>query len=138
MQGFRTSAPPPSPIPTTSTMDFITLPPAPAEPPLNPFSRLRVPLLPDNYAPDRSASSAHAVEQGDAAVAGPEIHVVSHGAGTVAALSEVVGNEAEERAWGREFVEEGSRKGEPGVLRELWGGIVEDLFGKEEKHKLAV
>jgi hypothetical protein len=131
MQGFRTTAPKPSAIPTT--MDFITLPPPPSAPPTNPFSKLRVPLLPDNYTPDRSASSAHAVEAQDEAVAGAEIHVVAAHRDVVAALSEVVGNDAVEREWGTEFAGREKEASEPGVLRELWGGFMEDIFGKKGK-----
>jgi len=57
MQGFRTSAPKQA-AHDRSTIDFFFFPEVPEPPPTNPFARLRVPLLPDNYSPDRSANSA--------------------------------------------------------------------------------
>lgn len=146
MQGFRTTATssssptPSSPAAaaTVRTIDFITLPTPPPAPALNPFSRLRVPLLPDTYTVAHSESA-----ETDDTPARAEIHVVDvdTASARVAALSEVVGNEAEERAWGREFEELQQRfaeKGkageeeEKGMLRELWSGIVDDVFGKAD------
>ncbi|KIN06547.1 hypothetical protein OIDMADRAFT_142100 [Oidiodendron maius Zn] len=144
MQGFRTSSSSSSPSPaipptTTRTIDNIALPIAPGPSPLNPFSALRVPLLPDTYTP----SSFHASESLDTAITGAQIHVVSAHEGeraeNVLPLSEIVGNESEER-WRdlavREKETESGEK-EQGVLRELWSGIVDDVFGSKGG-KLAV
>ena len=92
MQGFRTSAPKAA-AHDSSTIDFFTFPEIPSEPPLNPFAQVRVPLLPDNYSPDRTAS--HAAEALDTPLLRPEIHIVAAHPERVApaALSEVVGND---------------------------------------------
>lgn len=149
MQGFRTTAAP-SPSPSTRTIDFITLPTPPAAAPLNPFSRVRVPLLPDSYTLTASAAAEEAAAaEAEASPARAEIHVVDidTASARVAALSEVVGNESTERPWGREWAEmERVREGrartgeeeERSVLSELWNGIVEDVFGKDGGKKLAV
>ena len=136
MQGFRTTAKSTPSAPSTRTIDFITLPTPPPAPAANPFSRIRVPLLPDMHV-TLSRSDLEPAEE--TAPARAEIHVVDidTASARVAALSEVVGNEAEERAWGREFEELQQRfaaKGEEkekGMLGELWSGIVEDVFGKD-------
>jgi len=137
MQGFRTSAPAQA-AHDSSTIDFFTFPEIPDEPPINPFAKLRVPLLPDNYNPDRSANSAHAAEVFDAPIAKPEIHIVAAHPENVApaALSEVVGND------GVDVDLASLTKGfsstpltalkEPGVIKELWSGIVDDIFGAKK------
>jgi hypothetical protein len=142
MQGFRTTATP-TPTPSTRSIDFITLPQPPAPSSLNPFSQVRVPLLPDSHTLSFSTS-----EDSESTPARAEIHVVDidTASARVAALSEVVGNESTERAWGKEWAEmererEGARSTEGeerSVLRELWSGIVEDVFGKDGGKKLAV
>ena len=137
MQGFRTSAPKQAPH-DSSTIDFFTFPEIPEEPPVNPFAKLRVPLLPDNYNPDRSADSAHAAEAFDTPLAAPEIHIIASHPERVqpAALSEVVGND------GLEMDLSSLTKGftstplttlkEPGMMKELWTGLVDDIFGSKK------
>jgi len=119
-----------------------------------PIEKLRVPLLPDNYSPDRSPSSAHAIESQEISIPRPEISVVAAHPEMVlpAMLSEVVGNESEEvdiGQWTKGFTfspekwmpaalteavqggEEGEKAG--GTLRELWSGVVDDIFGEKRK-----
>ena len=136
MQGFRTSAPTQA-AHDTSTIDFFTFPEIPPEPPLNPYARMRVPLLPDNYTPDRSVNSAHAAESFDAPVAKPEIHIVAGHPERVApvAMSEV-SHDGMETSLGEltkgftEAVETVVK--EPGIVRELFSGMVDDIFGSKK------
>jgi hypothetical protein len=134
MQGFRTSAPKQA-AHDNSTIDFFFLPEIPEPPSINPFSNLRVPLLPDNYNPDRSPNSSHAPESLDEAVPSSEILIVaSHPEDVLpAALTEVVRNEAidadlEELTKGFQVSETDEAK-EPGILKELWVGLVDDILG---------
>jgi hypothetical protein len=138
MQGFRTSAPKQA-AHDSSTIDFFTFPEIPEEPPANPYATLRVPLLPDNYFPDRSANSAHAVETFDAPLPPPEIHIVAAHPERIApvALSEVVGNDGldmdlSQLIKGFSSTHLATRK-EPGVVKELWGGLIDDIFGSKPK-----
>jgi hypothetical protein len=133
LQGFRTCAPVQA-AHDTSTIDFFFFPDIPPPPPDNPFQKLRVPLLPDNYAPDRSANSGHEVDTPDGAVARSEVVVVASRPEDVlpAAMTEVVGNEGQER--GIEELTKSFKSGleemkEPGVVKELWDGLMDDIFG---------
>jgi hypothetical protein len=144
MQGFRSSSPKYA-ARDSSTIDFFFFPEVPEPPPANPFAKLRVPLLPDNYTPDRSANSPHAVESLDGAVPRPEIHVVASHPDNVlpaAAMSEVVGNDGVDVDIGQlivGFTSPAAAPKEPGVLKELWGGLVDDIFGpKTTSPKTAV
>jgi hypothetical protein len=142
MQGFRTSSPKPA-AHDSSTIDFVFFPEVPEAPPANPFARLRVPLLPDNYNPDRSANSAHMVETLDPAVPSPEIHIVAshpHNVPVVAPMSEVVGNDAIELDIARLAAGFSSSKAskEPSVLKEVLGGLVDDIFGTKKSPKVAM
>ena len=141
---FRTSAPKQA-ARDSSTIDFFFLPNVPEPPPINPFTKLRVPLLPDNYNPDRSSTSAHAIEAPDEAVPRPEISIVaSHPENVVpAAMSEVVGNDGLDVDIGAltagftSTAVEGLK--EPGVFKELWTSIVDDIFGpKGDSQKSAI
>lgn len=96
---------------------------------------MRVPLLPDNYYPDRSAESAHAVEATDEAVPRPEIVIVASHPGEVsaAAMTEIVGNDGEEHPL-EQLTEAfksvvGEDVKEVGMLKELWNSLWEDLMG---------
>jgi hypothetical protein len=136
MQGFRTSAPVQA-AHDSSTIDFFFFPEIPPEAPKNPFSKLRVPLLPDNYTPDRSADSAHAMESLDEAVPRPEILIVASHPEDVApaAMTEVVGNDAVEQdidELTKSFKHDVEEIKEPGMLKELWSGLVDDLFGPKK------
>jgi len=143
MQGFRTSAPKQA-AHDTSTIDFFTFPEIPEAPPANPFSRLRVPLLPDNYTPDRSANSAHAVETLDTAIPTQEIHIIASHPENVqpAAMSEVVGNDGIDVDIGQLTAGFSNTPlmdlKEPGVLKELWSGLVDDVFGAKAAPKASV
>lgn len=103
-----------------------------------------MPLLPDNYNPDRSANSAHAVEVPDEAVPSPEISIIASHPENVApaAMSEVVGNDGLDVDIGKltagfsSTVVEDLK--EPGVLKELWTGLVDDIFGSEGGSQKAV
>lgn len=133
MQGFQTSAPKQA-AKDNSTIDFFFFPEIPADPPLNPFSKLRVPLLPDNYNPDRSPNSGHALDSLDTAVPRPEISIMAAHPENIhpAAMSEVVGNDGMEdighlttgfTSMLPEVVKE------PGAIKELWNGLVDDILG---------
>jgi len=134
MQGFRTSAPKQA-AHDTSTIDFFFFPEIPEPAPANPFAKLRVPLLPDNYNPDRSPGSSHALESLDEAVPGPEISIIaSHPEDVVpATISEVVGNDGLDvdiGQWTASFKSASDKTvKEPGVLKELWSGFIDDILG---------
>lgn len=134
MQGFKSSAPKQA-AHDSSTIDFFFFPDVPEPPPRNPFAKLRVPLLPDNYTPDRSADSGHSLEEPDAALSGPEISIVaSHPEDVLpATISEVVGNDGLDvditHLTGAFSKVLGKDDKEPGVFRELWSGFVDDILG---------
>lgn len=138
MQGFRSSGPTAA-AHDKSTIDFFYFPEPPEEPPANPFAKLRVPLLPDNYSPDRSANSPHAIETPDAAVPTQEIHIVASHPDNVlpTAMSEVVGNDGLDVDIGQLTAgftsAEVESDQEPGILKEIWTGIVDDVFGPKKK-----
>jgi hypothetical protein len=134
MQGFRTSAPQQA-AHDSSTIDFFFFPEIPEPAPVNPFAKLRVPLLPDNYNPDRSPGSLNALESLDEAVPGPEISIIaSHPENVVpTTISEVVGNDGLDvdiAQWTAGFtgISDKTPK-EPSLFKELWSGIVDDIFG---------
>lgn len=91
MQGFHTS--PTARLAPSPTIDHFFFP-AQDAPPLNPHARLRVPLLPDNYSPDRSPGGAHAPEVAAAPPPRARVNVVAampqDAAVVVSALTEVV------------------------------------------------
>jgi len=154
MQGFRTSAISKA-ARDSSTLDHCIFPSPAEESSTNPFARLRVPLLPDNYTPDRSASSPHAVESLDEALSKPEISVIAAYPEMVlpAMMSEVVGNDGLDMDIGqltkgfvhtpaayiqsvKESVTEtiAENTGDGG-LKELWSGIVDDILGPRSSSK---
>jgi hypothetical protein len=114
-------------------LDFAFLPEVAEEANLDLLNSIRVPLLPDNYSPDRMVA-AHAEEALDGAISGSEISVIAaHPEQVTAALSEVVGNEGLDVDIGQltsifstsqEAVTE-----ELGVFAELWRGMIDDIFG---------
>lgn len=124
----------------TSTIDYAVMPgpealyAAPSDP------VLRVPLLPDNF------TAVHARETPDAPLPQPEISVVAAAPENVAAVSpltEVEGMGADGVELG--FVHglggareaEGRAGNEGGMIRDLWKGLMEDVFGEEKKPKIA-
>jgi len=139
MQGFKTSAPKQA-AHDASTIDFMFFPEIKEAPPLNPFAKLRVPLLPDNYHPDRSPGSVSALETLDEALPGPQISIIASHPENVApaSISEVVGNDGLDvdiKQLSVGFSETPVR--ESGVLKELWSGLVDDILGPKGP-KLAV
>jgi len=140
MQGFQTSAPK-SAAQDTSTIDFFFFPEVSASEPSDSFAKLRVPLLPDNYHPDRSANSGLEIETLDEAVPRPEILIVaSHPEDIVpAAMTEVVdaGEELDLNEITKPFsaATKTSQPKESGMLKELWGSMVDDIFGGHGKVK---
>ena len=134
MQGFQTSAPKQA-AHDASTIDFFFFPEAPEPAQANPFANVRVPLLPDNYQPDRSPGSLHAMEELDEAVPGPEIHIVASHPENVspASISEVAGNDGLDVDIGHltaGFTGTSLKDlKEAGVLKELWSGLVDDILG---------
>jgi hypothetical protein len=128
----------------TSTIEFAHLPSTaqlaldPSAPDdSDPFSRLRVPLLPDNFEPDRSQLDGHSPEELDGPIAPAEISVIAaHPEQVVpAALTEVVGVDPD----GLElsFVHEGEEQqqsvgAEGGMVRDIWAGLMEDIFGSSK------
>lgn len=139
MQGFRTSAPKQA-AHDSSSIDFMFFPEIEAAPDANPFAKLRVPLLPDNYTPDRSLASAHAVESLDDAVPRPEISIVAADSAnvTAAAMTEVVDNAAidvplDSLTAGFSSTPVSQLQEEPSALKELWNGLVDDVFGVKHK-----
>ncbi|KUJ15677.1 uncharacterized protein LY89DRAFT_91678 [Mollisia scopiformis] len=142
MQGFQTSAPKQA-INDMSTIDFFFFPEIPADPPLNPFAKLRVPLLPDNYNPDRSPGTPHAIETIDEALPRPEIHIVaSHPEDVMpATISEVVGNDGLDidlASLTKNFSSTAIKElKEKSLVGELWSGIVDDVLGPKSR-KVAV
>jgi len=120
-----------------STIDFFFFPEIPADPPFNPFAKLRVPLLPDNYNPDRSPNSPHAVETIDEALPRAEISIIaSHPEDVMpATISEVVGNDGEDmdlasltKNFSDNVIKDTKQKS---LVGELWSGIVDDVLGRK-------
>lgn len=102
---------------------------------------LRVPLLPDNFSPDRQNLDGHAPEVADGPLASPQIVVVAaHPENIVAAsaLTEIEGMgvdgvELKFAHLGAETSGSSSSKSdsdsEPGMIRDLWKGLMDDLAG---------
>jgi len=136
MQGFRTSAPKQT-AHHSSTIDSFIFPELPAELSDNTYV-MRVPLLPDNYTPDRSVGSPHELESLDKAVPKQEITVIaSHPDHVVpAALTEVVNNaglDVDVADLTKSFHQKVEDMKEAGVLKELWRGFVDDILGPKSK-----
>lgn len=114
---------------------------------------LRVPLLPDNYAPDRQNLDGHAPEVADGPLASPQIVVVAaHPEHVVAAsaLTEIegVGIDGVELKFAHlpllggagaeaSSSSSGSEGSEPGMIRDLWKGLLDDLAGSPAVPKTA-
>lgn len=112
----------------------------------DPFSRVRVPLLPDNFSPDRSSIEGHSPEVPDAPLAMPQIAIVAanpENVSFVSALTEIEGMNSEgielrfaHDGWGEAPSGEEGPAG--GMLTDLWKGLVDDVFGAEAKVKPAL
>jgi len=131
MQTFRTSAPRPTPAAGPATIDCAVLPPLSALSTPAPEPVMRIPLLPDTVV----AATSRLPEAADPPLAAPEILVVAADPSRVApsALTEVGGMGVD----GVElrFVHEAAPEAAPqqGMLRDLWGGLVDDVFGEKPK-----
>ncbi|CAK7275365.1 hypothetical protein SEPCBS119000_006655 [Sporothrix epigloea] len=133
---FRTSAPKEARL-DVSTIDFAVMPSLAAEA-AGDFA-LRVPLLPDNYAPDRQNLDGHAPEVADGPLASPQIVVVAgHPENVVAAsaLTEIEGMGIDgvelqfahlPLAGGAETSATSGDGSSRGMIRDLWKGLLEDL-----------
>jgi len=130
MQGFRTSAPKPLRA-DTSTIDFAVLPDL-HEPAGDPFAYIRVPLLPDNDSPPEWVRLPEAE---DKPLARAEISVVAANPDLVlpAALTEVegMGIDGVELSFAHEL-HRGAEEGEQGMLRDIWKGLMDDVFGEKK------
>lgn len=150
MQGFHTTHARPAqaaaPAADPSALDFAVLPGAEDLLPSPPsssaaYSTIRVPLLPDNFAPARSATLGHGPEVPDAPLPGPEIVVLAADPGradAVSALTEVEGmgpDGAELRfahgggAGGGGGEEGAGEEYAGGVLRGIWKGLLDGVVG---------
>ncbi|CAK7211392.1 hypothetical protein SCUCBS95973_001099 [Sporothrix curviconia] len=135
---FRTSAPKAARL-DVSTIDYAVMPSFAAEA-VNDVA-LRVPLLPDNFEPNRQNLEGHAPEVADGPLAGPQIVVVAgHPENVVAAsaLTEIEGMGVDgvelsfahlPLAGGAEASSSGSSAdgSSGGMIRDLWKGLVDDL-----------
>jgi hypothetical protein len=137
MQTFHHSAPKPL-APSFTTIDRAILPNLEESNP-DPYLHIRVPLLPDNTSP--SPLSFRQPEAADAPLPQPEILVVAANPEQVlpAALTEVEGMGVDGIELG--FVHDLGREGEgeasfemgAGMIRDLWRGMVEDVFGSQSQ-----
>ena len=127
---------------SVNSIDNWVFPPSQASPPLNPFEKLRVPLLPDNYAPNRAPGSPHALDTPDVVLMQKaEPRIVAAFPEDVSAMSEVVGDESRDMSLNdltkmvKERFEEAK---EEGVLKSLWNDVLEDVLGQKSQNvKLA-
>lgn len=125
MQTFTTSSARPVRL-DTSTIDYMVFPTSDSLSPPHPdeTAGIRFPLLPDNFL------AKHGPEATDEPLAAPEIVVVAADPANVmpAALTEVegIGIDGVELKFAHEGEEADS---EPGMLRDLWKGLVDDVFG---------
>ncbi|KAL1864875.1 hypothetical protein Daus18300_007442 [Diaporthe australafricana] len=152
MQGFHTTPAPRYAQADVSTIDFAVLPSREALWPSAPegaaFSRVRVPLLPDNFAPNRAA---FAPEAADAPLRAPEIVVMAADPSSVNAVSALTEVEAFSPdgvelsfahafggggSGGRGAAQEESYAG--GMLKDLWAGLKEDVLGPASQAKPAL
>ncbi|OIW23721.1 hypothetical protein CONLIGDRAFT_719324 [Coniochaeta ligniaria NRRL 30616] len=131
MQTFTTTSSP-SARADTSSIDFAIMPSPSSLYTVSSPPTLRVPLLPDSF------TLAHAPETLDAPLPKPEISVVAASPENVLAVSPLT----EVEGMGADGVELGFVHGlggkeaeaEGGMIRDLWKGLMEDVFG-EEKNK---
>jgi hypothetical protein len=114
----------------TSTIDYMVFPTSesltPPEP--DPTLTMRYPLLPDNFL------TKHAPEHSDEPLAAPEIVVIAADPSNVmpSALTEVegIGVDGVELKFAHAPDEKGEK--EPGMLTDLWKGLIEDVFGENK------
>lgn len=144
MQGFHTTPAPRYAQADVSTIDFAVLPSREAlfgGPSQDTFSRVRVPLLPDNFAPNRAAvPGSFAPEAADAPLRAPEIVVMAADPSSVNAVSALTEVEAfspdgVELSFAHGFGSGGRGGGAAqeetyagGMLKDLWAGLKEDIL----------
>lgn len=136
MQSFHTTQAP-SARADTSTIDYAFLPALTDPPPAAEYVG-RVPLLPDNFAPERAADM-FAPEAADEPLPASEIVVMAADPASVAAVSaltevEGMGPDGVELRFdfgGRDSGAEGEYAG--GMLKDLWTGIVDDVIGGQKR-----
>lgn len=144
MQGFHTTPAPRYAQADVSTIDFAVLPTREAlfgAPSQDAFSRVRVPLLPDNFAPNRAAvPGSFAPEAADAPLRAPEIVVMAADPSSVNAVSALTEVEAfspdgVELSFAHGFGGSGRGGGAAqeetyagGMLKDLWAGLKEDIL----------
>ncbi|CAK7213283.1 hypothetical protein SBRCBS47491_001750 [Sporothrix bragantina] len=134
---FRTSAPKDARL-DVSTIDYAVMPSFAAEAATD-FA-LRVPLLPDNFEPNRQNLDGHSPEVADGPLASPQIVVVAaHPEDVVAAsaLTEIEGMGIDgvelsfahlPYAGGAEASSSSSSDSNSGgMIRDLWKGLIDDL-----------
>ncbi|GAB1315109.1 hypothetical protein MFIFM68171_05319 [Madurella fahalii] len=139
MQTFHHSAPKPSPAVAGATAEAVVLPnlfllDAADQSRYDPYAHIRVPLLPDNASPPAWLRQP---EVPDAPLAAPEILVVAPDPARVApaALTEVegMGVDGVELKFAHELGREDERTESfemgQGMIRDLWRGMIEDVFG---------
>lgn len=133
MQTFTTSSAPRAQA-DTSTIDFFRLPASASLYSAAAVPTLRVPLLPDSF------TLFHEPETLDPPLPTAEISVVAANPDTVMAVSPLT----EVEGMGADGIELGfvhglgeGKKGEEdgGMIRDLWKGLLEDVFGEEKKGK---
>lgn len=136
MQGFRTSAPKPTRM-DTSTIDFAYLPNLhEPESTYDPYLNIRVPLLPDS----KFTPSNRQPEHRDAPLPKPEIVVIAANPDivyTASALTEVEGMGVDGVELGFIHDLEAPRRGGyqdellggQGMIKDLWKGLVDDVLG---------
>ncbi|KAI0838595.1 hypothetical protein F5Y06DRAFT_267304 [Hypoxylon sp. FL0890] len=135
MQTFNSSAPQATQA-NAATMDKIIFPGSAAlEGASNdPFAHLRVPLLPDNFA------THHTPDVVDGPIAQPQISIVAANPELVSpsALTEVEGMGMD--GVELKFVHEETKQSEqePGMLTDLWKGLVDDVLGGRSKNHVAL
>lgn len=153
MQGFHTTQAPRYAQADVSTIDFARLPTreqlfgSPAG--QDAFSRVRVPLLPDNFAPNRAAvPGSFAPEATDAPLRAPEIVVMAADPSSVNAVSALTEVEAfspdgVELSFAHGFGGSGGGAAEEesyagGMLKDLWAGLKEDILSPQGQAKPAL
>lgn len=147
MQGFHTTQAPRYAQADVSTIDFMVLPTREqlfGGQDNAPGPRVRVPLLPDNFAPDRASFAPEAT---DAPLAAPEIVVMAADPSSVNAVSALTEVEAFSpdgvelsfaRGWGagRDAPKQETYAG--GMLKDLWAGLKEDILSPNGQAKPAL
>ncbi len=89
-----------------------------------------MPLLPDNFSPDRARLEGHGPEAPDAPLAAPEIIVLAaHPENVVpAALTEIEGMGVDGVELNFAHEPEPARAPAAGMLRDLWTGLIDDVL----------